>query len=170
MKKLTIWQNYDVDANDYRDWLEEEFPDIDDEWEQQRLVEDLNLDYLEDERANLNVSCGTEILRFGDLGLWDGRVRTFTDTNSSTISDVLYLHQDCEYGEFFIDEDGDLRSRQSHHDGTNFYLYRCWKPELSEEQRENFRDAIYERKCDDKMIAQFTNSIGPVVKAVYGWE
>ena len=170
MEKLTIWQNYDLDVNDFREWLEDEFPDIDDEWEQQRLVEDLNWDYLDDERANLNVSCGTEILRFGDLGLWDGRVRTFSDTNTSTISDILYLHQDCEYGEFFVDEDGDLRSRQSHHDGTNCYLYRCWKPELTEEQREDFRDAIYARKCDEKMIAQFTNSIGPAVKAVYGWE
>lgn len=169
MSKYTIWQNYDVNVDDFREWLEEEFPDVDDEWEKQRLVDELNWLYLDDERSNLNVSCESEILVFGTLGLWDRKHRIYSEEPTTNISDMLHLGPDCDYAEFFVDEEGDFCSRQSHHDGTNIFVYRCWKPELSEEEREIFRDAIFARKCDKKMIAKYTNSLGPLVKKVYGW-
>ena len=90
MSKYTIWQNYDVNVDDFREWLEEEFQDVDDEWEKQRLVDELNWLYLDDERSNLNVSCESEILVFGTLGLWDESTG-FIQRNLQQISAICFI-------------------------------------------------------------------------------
>lgn len=52
--KHIIWSNYDLDYEDWRADLEAEYPDLSEEERISRMYE-INGEYLEDERSNLNV-------------------------------------------------------------------------------------------------------------------
>lgn len=49
-----IWSNYDLDYEDWRDDLEANYPDLS-EQERIALMYEINKDYLDDERSNLNI-------------------------------------------------------------------------------------------------------------------
>ena len=66
-----IWSN-DIDYDDWREELEEQYPDLT-EAERMELMYELNSDYLDDERSNLDIQLSRPILVVGDLGLWNGR-------------------------------------------------------------------------------------------------
>lgn len=53
-EKHIIWSNYDLDYEDWKDDLEENYPELS-EQERITLMYEINGDYLEDERTNLNV-------------------------------------------------------------------------------------------------------------------
>ena len=55
MKKHIIWSNRDIKLEDWEDCLKDWEPEITDEDEQWMLVNQWNNEYLEDERANLNI-------------------------------------------------------------------------------------------------------------------
>ena len=67
-----IWSNYDLDYEDWKDDLEADYPDLS-EQERIALMYEINGDYLDDERMNLNLQLSAPILVIGDLGLWNGR-------------------------------------------------------------------------------------------------
>ena len=52
-ERHVIWSNYGLDYEDWRDDLEAEYPDLS-ENERISLMYEINGDYLDDERANLN--------------------------------------------------------------------------------------------------------------------
>ena len=55
------------------------------------------LDGLEDERENLNIEVGEEIIIIADLGLWDGRHQAYKLLNKTNIADCLTgTCGDCE--------------------------------------------------------------------------
>ena len=88
MKMYTIWSNeYDVIEN------------------------------LDDERANLNIEVGEEIIIIADLGLWDGRHQAYKLLRSTNIADCL-TGTVGDYVTWFVDDRGDLMCRDCHHDGT----------------------------------------------------
>ncbi len=167
MKKHLIWTD-DICMDDWNDFLLEEHPEVTDDYEKYNLVCDMNYTYLEDERMNLNVKLPTNIIIIADLGLWDGRKTAYKELNSNNISDCLY--SECDYSEWYIDSYKNLRSKQVHHDGTNCLLYRRWKDNITDEQKENFLNKIYFGKVTKKDITHYTKSIGNEVCKVYGWE
>ena len=62
-----IWSN-DIDYDDWREDLEEQYPDLT-EAERMEWMYELNGDYLDDERSNLDIQLSRPILVVGDLGL-----------------------------------------------------------------------------------------------------
>ena len=46
--KHIIWSNMNLDLDDWKDFLEEEYPEITDEHEQYHLIEDMNMEYLDE--------------------------------------------------------------------------------------------------------------------------
>ena len=68
----------------------------------------------------------------------------YKDISSGNIKDCL--NTDDDYAEWYIDKYGDFRADTIHHDGTNHYLYRVFKDNLSETQMENLRNKIYNNK------------------------
>ncbi len=78
---------------------------------------------LDDERCNLNKQVDGVIIVFGDLGLWHGRRQGYQILGSN-IADIL--KSSCEYAEWYGDG-YNIRSRMTHHDGTNYVLYRVPK-------------------------------------------
>ena len=118
MKKHKLWSS-EINIEDWKDFLEEEYPDVDDEHEQYQLCVDLNNDYLDDERANLEKPMN--ILVIGDLGHWNGtrtgymKLKNFSDVFCSRVNG-------CSEIEFFV-EDNDMKAIEHHHDGTNYYTF-----------------------------------------------
>ena len=105
-ERHVIWSNYGLDYEDWRDDLEAEYPDLS-ENERISLMYEINGDYLDDERANLNVQLSQPILVVGDLGLWNGRRMGYKEIPSGNIRDCLY--SDTDYSTWYVDRLGDLR-------------------------------------------------------------
>lgn len=168
-KRHVIWSNIDLELDDWRDDLIEEFPYIspDDEDALYCLMVDINNDYLADERMNLNIQLSQPILVIADLGLWNGRRMGYKEIASGNISDCLYDPND--YVEWYVDGYGNLRSTSIHHDGRNHYLFRVWKDEASDAQRKNLEDKLYHGTATMKDISRLTRSIGKEIGRVYGW-
>ena len=123
-----IWSDVYLHYEDWRKDLEADYPDMTED-ERISLMYEINDEYLDDERSNLNIQLPREIIVIGDLGLWHGRLKGYKMIESGNVKDCLF--SDCEYNEWFVDKSGDLRCNAYHHDGTNHYLYRAIKPHAS---------------------------------------
>lgn len=162
-----IWTNYALDYDDWADLLEEDYPNVTDESDQWNIIYERNLEYLDDERINLNIDLGMPIIAIADLGLWDGRKDGYKIIGSGNISDCLY--DSCDYDTWYVDELGDLRCDAIHHDGTNHYLYRVFRDGTTPEQMNELEQKVYNGTAKWPDIAKVTTKIGPAIAKVYGW-
>ena len=172
--KYIVWQNRDINEEDWRDdyrychdLSDEEMESVDNydvyEWACR-----CNDDYLDDERTNLSVYIPNGILVIADLGLWDGRRHGYKEIISGNIADCLY-DSDCVYCEWYCDK-YDFRFTGSHHDGTNHYIYRTWADGLSEAQKDTYLEKLYNGKDTHEDMLKYTRSIRPYIADVYGWD
>ena len=165
-KRFVIWSNYDLDYDDWKDDLEDAYPELS-ESEREELMYEINGDYLDDERNNLDIQLSQPILVVGDLGLWNGRRMGYKEIKSGNIRDCLY--SDTNYSTWYVDHLGDLRCDAIHHDGTNHYLYRVYKDDVTETQIDNLLAKIYEGRATRKDITRITRRLGDEIAAIYGW-
>lgn len=121
-----------------------------------------------DERANLNIQLNEPILVIGDLGLWNGRRQGYKEIESGNIKDCLYSNYD--YTTWYVDNKGDFRCDDTHHDGTNHYLYRAWKENTSEDQRDDLRDKLYHGTAKRADVERYTERLGDKIGEIYGWK
>lgn len=161
-----IWSNYDLNYEDWRDDLEAEYPEL---TEDQRiaLMYEINGDYLDDERVNLNIQLSQPILVIGDLGLWYGRRSGYKEIESGNIRDCLYA--DTDYSTWYVDKLGDLRCDAIHHDGTNHYLYRAYKDGVRESQIDLLKDKLYRGIATRADVTRITRRLGDDIARVYGF-
>ena len=163
----TIWQNIDLNFDDWKDDLQEQYPQLSEDELIERMYE-LNHDYLEDERVNLNVQLSQPILVVADIGRWNGRCSGYGEIQSGNIKDCLYTQMDlCRW---YVDKYGDLRATAIHHDGTNYYLYRVYKDNVSQTQKDNLKEKLYEGKATRADITRITQRLGDEIAKVYGFE
>ena len=134
-----IWSNADLDYEEWKDWMEEEYPTLSDD-ERVAMMYEENGHYLEDERLNLDIQLSQPILVVADLGLWNGRRTGYKEIPSGNIRDCLY--SDYDYTTWYVDRNGDFRCDDTHHDGTNHYLYRVYKDNVSQAQKPYLKFAI----------------------------
>ena len=163
--KHMIWSNDVDEISAIAEDLRANDPDLseDDAWV---AASDINSDYLSDELANLKVPVG-DILVIADLGLWNGRVKAH-----KTIRSTLANAYDVVCGDY-IDwyvEDGEMKIDDTHHDGTNHYLFRAWKDGVDEFHRGLLIDLISNGFDSKKDLDVYTRPLGPDVAKVYGWE
>ena len=161
--KHTIWENYDVDLDDWKDMFEE----LNIEPNYEDVYETLE-QYLDDERANLNVQLNNPIVEFGAARRWDGTVNGFNIIDSGNIRDILEFHKDCEYAKWYSNGTN-ICSVQTHHDGSNHYTYRQL---IDGMDLDEFEEKVYTESGRVNMYAllKYTKSILPDVAKVYGWE
>lgn len=162
-----IWSNFNLDYDDWKDDLEENYPDLS-EQDRMMLMYEINNDYLDDERINLDIQLSRPILVIADLGRWNGRFDGYKEIESGNIRDCLY--SDTDYSTWYVDKRGDLRCTAIHHDGTNYYLYRTYKDGVSDEQIENLKCKIYNGQVTRADITRITRRFGDEIGKVYGWE
>lgn len=155
-----------LNYEDWRDDLESEYPDMT-ETERIGLMYELNGDYLEDERINLNIQLPGPILVYADLGLWNGRVTGFKMIDSGNLRDCL--DSNCDYNEWFVDRLGDFRCTGVHHDGQNNYLYRAIKENATESQIRRLQGKIYDGTATRADITRVTRRLGDDIAHVYGF-
>lgn len=127
---------------------------------------ELLAEYLEDERANLNIKLNGMIVVIADLGLWYGRRKGYKLITSGNIKDCL--SDDCDYITWYCDR-YNFRAVAGHHDGINRYLYRELREGLTFIQRENFLYKLVNNEANERMIRRYTKSIRPEIAKVYGW-
>ena len=164
---LVIWGNLNLDFEEGIKFARENYPDEPEDRLLQRYIEE-NDEMLEAERINLDIQYNQPIIIIGDLGLWNGRAHGYKDISSGNIKDGLY--SDTDMTEWFLDEKGDLRAEAVHHDGTNYYLYRVFKDNVTEEQIEDFKDKVYHGTLTEKDIDKYTHRLGDDIAGVYGIE
>ena len=167
-EKHIIWSNYDLNYEDWRDDLEAEYPDLSED-ERIALMYEINGEYLDDERTNLNVQLSQPILVIGDLGLWHGRRMGYKEINSGNIRDCLYTERDIDYARWYVDQLGDFRCDAFHHDGTNHYLYRTYKDGVSETQIDLLKEKLYRGIATRADITRITRRLGDDIAKVYGF-
>ena len=165
-QKHVIWSDIDMDFDDWRDDLKEQYPNASED-ELMSLMYEINNDYLADERWNLDIQLPRSIIVIGDLGLWNGRAHGYKMIESGNIKDCLY--SDCDMNEWYVDKLGDLRCKAIHHDGTNYYLYRAFRDNVTDSQIERLQDKIYEGTVTRQDITRVTKRLGDDIGAVYGW-
>lgn len=165
--RRVVWSDINLDFENWRDDLQEQYPTASEDELVAKMYE-INNDYLEDERANLNIQLSQSIIVIGDLGLWHGRVHGYKMIDSGNIKDCLY--SDCDLNEWYVDKNGDLRCTAIHHDGRNHYLYRTFKDGITSSQIENLQDKIYAGKATRRDITRVTRRLGDEIGAVYGWQ
>ncbi len=175
--KFVVWSNFDLDIEDgwreaYEEFLEINRLDLDpnDEYAIHQYMQETNANYLDDERMNLDVELSGNIVAIADLGLWNGRRMGYQEIGSNNIKDCLAPYRSCDYHEWYVDQQGDLRCRAAHHDGTNNVLYRAYRDDVTEEQIEEFLNKVYEGKATQDDIETVTRRIGDEVAKVYGWD
>lgn len=98
-----IWSNVHLDLDDWRGFLTESYPELsNDENKLYEKMYELNAEYLDDERRNLNIQFSQPILVIGDIGRWNGRVQGYKMVNSGNIRDCLYF--DTDMTEWYVDK------------------------------------------------------------------
>lgn len=162
-----VWGNIDIYSKDMLDDLAEDYPELSEDELYAKLYE-INDEYLDDERVNLNIQLSQPIIVIGDLGRWNGRVQGYKMIDSGNIKDCLY--SDTDMTEWYVDRYGDLRADAIHHDGTNHYLYRVFKDGVTEAQIERLQDKIYFGKATRADITRVTKRLGDEIGKVYGWD
>lgn len=167
MKKPIIWSNLNLNLEDWKDFLEEEHPDVTDEYEKYNLVSELNDEYLGDEQMNCNIHTDGRIIAIANIGFWNGRSIGYKLLGHN-VNDCLQFEKDCDYAEFYCDR-YDLRSTQYHHDGSHCIAYREFRPNITSDQADNFCWKLYEGNATQKDITRYTRSLKPYVNKVYGW-
>ena len=163
--RFVIWSNMNLDYEEGIKLAKENYPDEQEDRLMQRYIEE-NDEMLETERLNFDIQYNQPIIIIGDLGFWNGRTNGYKDVSSGNIKDCLY--SDTDMTEWFLDEKGDLRADAAHHDGTNHYLYRVFKENVTNEQIEDFKEKIYDGSFTKEDIEKYTHRLGDDIAKVYG--
>lgn len=184
--KHVIWTN-EIDTSDeamedYRNFLATSDPDcpsdvFTDEDVMRFMAED-NDRNLEDERANVGhveMRHSSTILCTGTLGLWHGTVMGYKLLEDATLDKIF----DVAVGDYveFYEEDDDVRCTDTHHDGTNHYVFRELKTDdMDNPDIEEMLDVIADAGKDAdrqakawELIGKHTYSLSPYWQEVYGW-
>lgn len=162
--KHTLWSS----EIEIKDWIED-IRDYMPEASENEIYEEavrVNESYLDDLRGSFNKKLNERIVVIGELGLWNGK-RMGYKLLSNNLKDCFY--GDIDSAEWYVDGYNDLRCNADHHDGTNHYLYRVFKDNLSDYTKENFLYKVSRGVATRQDITRYTTSLGKYFKEYYGW-
>lgn len=162
VKKQIIWTN-DYDENDIQSFYQSQKSYIDNYVENiDDFYQDMD-DSLDDERMNLNKEIDGVIIAMASVGTWRGKFNGYKIIGTN-IKDILFSGSD--YVEWFGDTNN-IRSTETHHDGTNIILYRVAKDML---QAEKIAEKIYNNEMNEQQFMRVTKSLYPYIGDIYGWK
>ena len=158
----TIWSSEIDYENDWKEFMDEDYPELSDD-EKYYAALDINGEYLNDEIDNLDKELDNNIVVFANLGLWNGRHAACKISKSSNLNDIF--NYCCgDYVTWYV-EDEDVKCDDTHHDGTNHYIFRMLKPGLNEYDFDEVAEESF-----DLAMEKCTVPIGHYVQEIYGWK
>lgn len=101
--RYVLWTDINLNFDDWKDDLLSEYPELSENELIEKMYE-VNADYLDDERVNLNRQLSQPILIIGDLGLWNGRANGYKMIDSGNLKDCLYTNSDMADGMWIKEE------------------------------------------------------------------
>lgn len=101
---------------------------------------------------------GSPIICIANLGLWNGRRDGYKVLGSTIDSCFTMLNGNYE-AEWYL-KNGNLRCTQRHHDGTNYLLFRQFKPNVTQSQIDNFCQKVYNGVLTEADITRYTEGLG----------
>ena len=140
--------------------------DISDDEIYEEINDFQSMDYDDQYRYNLNKELDGKIIAIANIGLWNGR-RSGYKLMGYNLNNILDSFS-CDYIKVYADR-YNIHSEASHHDGTHYVTFRMIKPNLSDEQVENFLNKLYNGTHTSKDITRYTKSLVKEVNKVYGW-
>lgn len=164
--KHLLWTDYHVDYDAWMKGMDQICPGLS-EHELLALMRDINDRTFDDVRMNLNIDLKGDLLVMGTLGLWNGPVPVAGVIEGANIRGCLTRKTD--YTTFYVDTQGDFHCTAVHHDGTNRLMYREFKPDATEEQKQWLIDRVLSGKETNADIERLTNRLGDAIGRVYGW-
>lgn len=169
MKRI-IWTD-EIDLQDYVDvfkQLEQYGKKLSDNEKYDTAYEMNQMDY-EDIMAEFNFRLPGEIIEIGSIGRWNGSFEGYKEHNTDILKNAFVPNVDgMSYNEWYVDK-YNLYHKESHHDGTNLTFYRMFRPDLTYDQKCILENALYEGKCNPRMLRRYTVSIRPYIAKVFGW-
>lgn len=128
------------------------------------VCNDINSEYFNDETLNLNKGLDNYIIALADLGLWSGRKSGYRILGNN-LNSIFNVGEDSNT---YYADSYNIRSENTHHDGTNYILYRKLKPNVDRNLIEN---VLYKNNytLTKQQISYYTESLLPYVKEIYGW-
>lgn len=142
----------DIDINELSDF------------EKDNIINDEIVSWYEFEKMTLDYELDNDILAIADLGLWNGRTSGYKIL-SDNLNNILNVNGDVI--EVYA-ENGNIRAKATHHDGTNYILFRKIR---EDRDIEKLLDRIYEGKpVSPSLLNYYTESLYPQVGEIYGWE
>ena len=159
MKKI-IWTN-DVYLEDYEDYFREEgITDKEEKMKEMYLLNELDF---EAEMVNLDIKLPGKILVIACLGLWNGR-RSGYKIMDNNLNEILTASIGDLYEVYF---DGhNIKAKDTHHDGTNYYEFRLIR---NDRNIDILLEKIYNDDFSRQDINNYTRSLAPYIREVYGW-
>lgn len=165
-KEVTIWTS-DPNYEEYRHDLEEDMPNMTEE-DRVAIFRQANLDSLQFQKDEMSIKLGMPILVVAELGLWDGTQMAYKEIESGNLADCFEPGSDSLQIRWFVDENGDLRCDDIHHDGVNHYLYRVLKPGIPEKAVDMLKEDISAGVASMAEIECCTARLGDAISTVYG--
>ena len=118
-----------------------------------------------------NIETQGDIICIADIGRWYGRAGySYEGDNIKNIFHTHIIHGMSEI-EFYVELEGntlELKADEHHRDGTNHYVYRELKPNISDSEKEEFESLIYNDECEYSDIEKYTRPLGQEVQKAYG--
>ena len=155
-----IWTN-ELDYEDWREDLEEQYPDLTEE-QRINMMYEINDECFCDEQVNLSKELDGYILVYGTLGLWNGTRTGYKIIRENNLNAVME-GSFCDYLTWYVEGD-EVKCKDVHHDGTNVYTYRTQKIDPYD-----FEEYAWEHTMEEA-IEKYTEPLGHYVAEIYGFE
>lgn len=134
------------------------------DYEKDNIINDEIIHWYEFEKMTLDYELDNDILAIADLGLWNGRTTGYKIL-SDNLNNILNVNGDVI--EVYA-ENGNIRAKATHHDGTNYILFRKIR---DDRDIDKLLDRLYEGKpVSPSLLNYYTESLYPQVGEIYGWE
>lgn len=170
-----IWSN-DVALYDFEESREQvsdiecvDIQDVADDAVYRHINDDICLS-LDAEEENLDIPT-RRIVVFSVLGLWCGKAHQSRVLPTPNLSEILHgACRDSEtYTVYYDSDDGEVKAKDVHHDGTNRYLFRELVSGISPDDEDAFLELVKSGAAKLEDVNRFTASLGPRVESIYGW-
>ena len=174
MKKQIIWtSDYEYIEDIAKDEMALHNEELGEEMTEDEAIDlayQVNNDYLDDERMNLDKEVNGYIIAMAfrssmRYGVWGGAGSKGYKLCGTNVSGILTTSSDGAewYGDTY-----NIRGEFNDHDGTDSVIYRVAK---SEDDAERIASKIYNGEIEtEEQFCKVTKSLYPYVAKVYGWK